>query len=103
MKKILMTTLIAAALLLPAFGAAPQNRQQRQGARIGQGVQSGALTGPEAQRLDRQWGQLNRSIARDRRDGGQLTGRKSIKIDHQQDRLSRRIYRQKHDGQKRPQ
>jgi hypothetical protein len=102
MKKILMATLIAGALLIPAADAAPKNRQKRQGARIGQGAQSGSLTGPEAQRLGRQWGKLNRSIARDRRDGGGLTARERIKIDNQQDRLSRQIYRQKHDRQTRP-
>lgn len=102
MMKTLMITLAAGALLIPAADAAPKNRQKRQGARIHQGVHSGSLTGPEAVGLGRRWTGLNRSIRRDRLDGGGLTGRERVKIHHQQDRLSRQIFRQKHDGQTRP-
>ena len=102
MKKLLMATLVAGALLIPAAEAAPKHRQKRQGVRIAQGARNGSLTGPEAHGLGRRWGRLNRSIARDRRDGGGLTGRERVKIHGRQDRLSRQIYRQKHDGQTRP-
>ncbi len=102
MKQFFVVSLLAGALLVPAADAAPKHRQKRQGARIAHGVNDGSLTRPETFRLGQDWRQLNRSIARDRRDGGGLTGRERLKIDRQQDRLSGRIYRQKHDGQSRP-
>ena len=99
--KLLLTALMAGALLAPAADAAIKHRQKHQGKRITQGVRSGELTRREATGLRRGWHRLNRSIRHDRIDGGGLTGRERVKIHHQQDRLSRQIYKQKHDGQSR--
>ena len=75
-------------------------RQERQQARIAQGVRSGALTPMETARLERQEARLQAEKADMRQDnGGTLTGADKVKLNRQQNRLSREIYRQKHDAQ----
>ena len=74
------------------------NREGRQQARIGQGVQSGKLTARETQRLEREQGRIeadrNQALA-----DGKVTKRERARLHREQDRASRHIYRQKHDAQ----
>ncbi|MEW6435282.1 MAG: hypothetical protein AB1730_27630 [Myxococcota bacterium] len=96
------TLLLAVALFaMPAFAAPVGARSASLQARINQGVASGQLTGPEAARLQRQENRLNRTIARDRCDGGGLTMHERAKIQRRENRLSRHIAVQKHDAQRR--
>jgi hypothetical protein len=99
-----MKILIAAVLFLsaaPAFAEGVGERSDNLQGRINQGVQSGALTGPEAARLQRRENHLNREIARDRADGRGFTAHERAKIQRQENRMSRHVYGQKHDLQRR--
>ena len=99
--RLLLTAMVAGVLLAPLADAGPRNRQNRQRARIAQGIGSGELTGREARGLGQASARIGRGIRRDRIAGGGLTGRERARIHRQQDRLSRQIFRQKHDGQTR--
>lgn len=101
MAKTLLAVVAAVLMASPALAAGVDRRQNRQQARIAQGVRSGELTAVEAARLERQQVRLGREIARDRADGPGLTLRERAKIQRHENRLSRQIYRQKHDGQAR--
>jgi hypothetical protein len=98
-----MKTLMSLVVLMSgvSFATTPGARASTQQVRINQGVRSGALTGPEAARLQAQQNQLDRQRARDRFDGRGLTAREAARLDTKQDRLSRRIAVQKHDAQRR--
>jgi hypothetical protein len=98
-----MKSLISMLVLVSsvALAEAPRVRAATQQARITQGVRSGALTGPEAARLQAQQNQLDRQRVRDRLDGGGMTASEAAGLDSKQDRLSRRIAVQKHDAQRR--
>ena len=98
-----MKTFLLAAVLfaVPAFTAAPAARSASLQGRINQGVATGQLTGPEAARLQRQENRLNRTIARDRCDGGGLSMHERAKLQRQENRLSRHVAYQKHDAQRR--
>jgi hypothetical protein len=99
MKEILLTALVAGALVMPAaYGDRPRARERRQQARIAQGVKSGELSRQETKKLERREAKLHREIRRDRIDGGGLTPKERVKIEKKQDRLSRQIYREKHDN-----
>ena len=86
---------------LPTFAAGVDHRAANQQARINRGVRSGALTRPEANRLNRRQDRLEAEIARDRADGPGLTLNERVKLQRKENRLSRDIYRQKHDAQNR--
>lgn len=73
-------------------------RQQRQHARIHQGVASGELTARETTRLARQQAHIRRVERRAKADGVVTPGER-VRLAHEQNQASRRIYRQKHDGQ----
>ena len=73
-------------------------RQHRQQARIAQGVHSGALTGREAARLERQQRQVRREERLFRADG-RLGPAERATLNRDLNRTSRHIWRQKHDGQ----
>jgi hypothetical protein len=90
-----VTTVAAAA---PAEARINQ-RQGHQQHRIYHGVRSGALTGREAWRLERQQARIARYERRSRADGPGLTGRERYRLERMQDRASRNIYRQRHDRQ----
>ena len=83
----------------PGYGV--NGRQVRQQKRIGRGWQSGALTGREAYKIQKDQAQLARREARMRADGGGLSCKERDKLEHQQNKLSHDIYQQKHDGQSR--
>ncbi len=76
-------------------------RQANQEARIQQGVQSGALTGKEAAKLEK--GQAKVQAKEDKaKADGKVTARERAKLAKAQDRQSRRIAREKHDRQTAP-
>jgi hypothetical protein len=107
-RQLLLVTGLAAASLAQAqvvMGEAQEhrvdNRQDRQAARIGQGVASGELTRHEAARLMHQQRHIHRLERRTEADGV-VTGREAHRVEAAQDRASARIYRQKHDRQARP-
>ena len=77
------------------------NRQERQDARIDQGVASGELTRPEQARMEAQQARIGRMEHRMEADG-QVTGKEALRMEHAQDHASHRIARQKHDRQDRP-
>ena len=89
----------AAVSVSPAAAQVDQRHYDQQ-RRIDQGVRSGALTGHEARRLERQQGRIDRTEARMRhRNGGYLTGAQRARLERRENHASRAIYRQKHDGQ----
>ncbi|MBI1788061.1 MAG: hypothetical protein HYR60_11000 [Acidobacteria bacterium] len=102
MRRTILTTILAGAVLASGlFADAPKRRQKRQQERIAQGVKSGELTPKETAKLERKEARLHKQIVKDRKDGGGLTPKERAKIDAKQDKLSREIYKEKHDAQKR--
>ena len=107
----LRTTVVSVLLGCAAVGAWAQAapaastpmvdaRQQRQEARIQQGVASGALTGREARHLHRQQHAVQRAEKHAKADGTVTAGERT-RLHHMQDRASRNIHHQKHDRQRR--
>ena len=78
------------------------NRQDRQTARIAQGVAAEELTRRETVPLLRQQQHVQRLERRTEADGV-VTGREALRVEAAQDRASARIFRNKHDHQLRPQ
>jgi hypothetical protein len=76
-------------------------RQANQERRIDQGVASGQLTRPEARRLERQQGAIDRAENRARADGT-VTAQERARLTHMQNHTSAHIARQRHDAQRRP-
>ena len=74
-------------------------RQQRQEARIQQGVASGALTRREARRLHREQSAVAGAEAQAKADGV-VTPKERARLQRMQNKSSRDIYRQKHDRQR---
>jgi hypothetical protein len=85
---------MAAPLSTPKIDA----REQRQDARIGQGVASGQLTTREAGKLDARQTRIQQMEARAKADGT-VTKAERSQLRHAQDNASKAIYRQKHDRQ----
>lgn len=81
-------------------GPGIDQRQARQQTRIQDGVASGALTGREAFRLERQQWAIGRMEWRARADGYVSAGER-LRLNQLQDRASRNIRWQKHDAQTR--
>jgi hypothetical protein len=98
MKRILMIAIAAAGIAGAMNAETIRGRQAHQQARIAKGVRSGSLTPHETAHIERQEAHLNRTIRRDRRDGGGLSAAERAKIDNRQDHLSNEIYRKKHNG-----
>jgi hypothetical protein len=81
-------------------GVEVDQRAANQQQRIQQGVNSGALTSGETQRLERQQGSIAAQEQRMRaRDGGELTARDSSVLNARENRASNAIYSDKHNGQ----
>jgi hypothetical protein len=99
----MIRTILTITLATATLAAAPRavHRGNQQEARIRQGVTTGALTGPEARRLHVRENAVERSIIRDRVDGGVFTPQERIAAERRQDNLSRDIFIQKHDRQRR--
>lgn len=100
----LLSTLLFAALASPLLAQAQNvmprvdQREVNQERRIDQGVQSGALTGKEAAKLERGQTHVENMENRAQADG-KVTARERMRMDHAQDVQSRRIAREKQDGQ----
>jgi hypothetical protein len=112
LQKLLATALFVASLAFPLASQArpsrlhcapkPINaRQERQSARIRQGVRSGELTRRETRRIAAQQAAIRTDEAFMRRSGGEFTARERARIGRELGRASRNIYHQKHDGQDR--
>ncbi|HWB87184.1 MAG TPA: hypothetical protein VG675_23775 [Bryobacteraceae bacterium] len=108
MKKLLFSTLISAAMLLPATYAQDvpaqkksiHQRKENQQDRIANGVKSGQLTAHETAQVEHKEAKVNREVRKDRvANGGKLTAREKRQVNRQQNRISKDIYKQKHDGQ----
>ena len=84
----------------PAHPRSINQRQERQGKRIDQGVQSGQLNEKEAARLEAQQKALAEREAKMRESGDKLTKGERVALQKQQNRTSRRIAKQKNDRQK---
>ncbi len=104
MRNILIGTAVATLLASTAFSASAQNtpridqREANQERRIEQGEKSGALTGKEAERLEK--GQQHVQNLEDKaKADGKVTAKERAHIEHAQDKQSRRIYEEKHDRQ----
>ncbi len=76
-------------------------RQDRQQARIHQGVKDGQLTANEAAELEKKQARLRAEKRAMRKSGGTLTPRERARLNRQQNRLSKDIAHQKHDAQHR--
>jgi hypothetical protein len=105
MNKTVMTSLMAAALALPALvlPAAAQagevyNREQHQENRIYQGVANDSLTRGEYDNLQTREASLNAQRSRDlARHDGHLTPQEYRNLNRRENNLSRAIYRDKHN------
>lgn len=94
------TGMVGAAV--PAAAQTVNQREMRQQQRISQGVQSGQLSRPEAQRLRYLEMRLRQTQARLRwRHGGRLTMQDRQRLQMMEQRDSRAIYRLKHNYQHR--
>jgi len=103
MRKLAMSTMMAAALVSGIYPQEIKERRENQQDRIAQGVKSGELTPHETAKLERQEGRINREIRRDRKaNGGNLTNKEKAKINRQQNVESARIYNKKHNAAKDP-
>lgn len=92
---------LAVALVAPALAddtATPgvDRRQENQQDRIGQGVQSGALTPGEAVRLEKEQAAIDRAQGRAGADGV-VTPKERARLHRMENRTSRDIYRKKHN------
>lgn len=94
-----LVVLMAAAMMVPAFGQGKlKDRQQNQRARIAEGVKDGSITKAEAVRLHRE----QKDIRQDRQQAkadGVVTAREKAQITREQNKASRDIVKQKHDKQ----
>ena len=74
-------------------------RQQRQQARIANGVRNDKMTAGQAARDENHEQGMNEQVRADRAgNGGKLTGQERAQVNREQNRTSRQIYRQKHSG-----
>lgn len=95
-----------AALAMPSIASAQNwqpiaQRSARLDARIDQGVRSGALTRPEARRLQQDLRGLTRLEYNHRRSGGGLDLRERRDLDRRYDAISQRVRFEKNDRQDR--
>ena len=102
MTKSIIFAAIAVIATAPVLAGTPNldKREANQHARIHQGVESGALTKPEARRLREGEARLNYNEARAKADGV-VTPAERARLQSEANRESQRIYRQKHDAQTR--
>ena len=96
---ILGTTLFAGLLPIASSAASINQREQREQARIRQGVRSGELTRAEVRRLEAQQAKIRIDERLARRNG--ITERERERLQRELERASRNIRRQKHDRQDR--
>ena len=81
-----------------AFAAEVDRREERQEARIQQGIRSGELTPREAARLQAREQSIHNQVAAERAaNGGKLTRAERRQVNRRLNRTSRAIAREKHD------
>ena len=110
MNKFVLTSLMAASIVLPAvvLPAAAQagevfNREHNQENRIHQGVANDSLTRGEYHRLQAREASLNAQRRRDLfRNDGHLTPQEYRNLNYRENNLSRSIYRDKHNAYNAP-
>jgi hypothetical protein len=103
MKAKFVTFLVAAALAAPALAQTDSTkridqRQKNQERRIDRGEKSGALTGKEADRLEKGQARVQKMEDKAVADG-KVSAKERARIEKAQDRQSKKIYREKHDRQ----
>lgn len=87
---------------LPWADAGPiKNREERQQARIDQGVKSGELTAEETAKLEKEQAKIEADRQKALSDG-KLSRKEKAKLTREQNRASRHIYREKHNADKQP-
>ena len=99
----LFAAVLVSAYVLPAFAQSTPNldkREDRQQARIAQGIESGQLTAKEAQHLEAREAKLASDEAMAKADG-KVTRKERRKLQREADRNSEAIHHQKHDKQTR--
>lgn len=105
-RRITLLATVLTALGVQAYAQTPTSpampgvdqRQEQQARRIDQGRQSGALTGREAERIERGQARIQGMEGRAAADGT-VTPQERRRLHHAQDTQSRHIYREKHDRQ----
>lgn len=98
MAVLVMAALPGLAMAQTASTPRIDKRQEMQQSRINQGVQSGALTDKEAQKLQRGQEHVQKMENKAVSDGT-ITNKERTRIEHAQDQQSKKIYREKHDKQ----
>ncbi|MDR3390025.1 MAG: hypothetical protein P4L92_23555 [Rudaea sp.] len=92
----LTSAAIAQAQEQPAAVATQRDANQQE--RIEQGLQSGQLNTKEAGQLERDEQRIDRTQARDLKQGGALTPQEKAQITHEQNQASKDIYQDKHNA-----
>ncbi len=101
MKKLLIAFALTSVVTNQAVHAKTINkRQQNQANRIGQGINSGQLTGLETKRLIKQQANIAHKERQFKSDG-QFTRKERVRVQHMQNHASTQIFKQKHDKQTR--
>ena len=99
MKTLVKMIVVVSALSSLAMAAEVDRREDRQQARIAQGVQSGQLTPGETARIERQEQRIDNQIQAERAaNGGHLTAAERAQVNREQNRVSRHIYAAKHNA-----
>ena len=99
MKTVVKMIVVVSALSSLAMAAEVDRREDRQQARIAQGVQSGQLTPGETARIEHQEQRIDNQVQAERAaNGGHLTAAERAQVNREQNRESRRIYAAKHNA-----
>ena len=99
MKSLVKMIVVVSALSSLAMAAEVDRREDRQQARIAEGVQSGQMTAGETARIERQEQRIDNQIKAERAaNGGHLTAAERAQVNREQNRESRRIYAAKHNA-----
>ncbi len=99
MKTLVKMIVVVSALSSLAMAAEVDRREDRQQARIAQGMQSGQLTAGETARIERQEQRIDNQIQAERpANGGHLTAAERAQVNREQNRVSRHIYAAKHNA-----
>jgi hypothetical protein len=101
MKRIVLTSLMASALVAGAFAQTSEvgQRKENQQDRIAQGVKSGQLTAGETANLEKKESSINQEVKTDRSlNGGKLTQGEKQTVNKQQNQMSKQIYNDKHNA-----
>jgi hypothetical protein len=93
---IFVTTVLALIWCSAAWADRLSNRDHRQTQRIRQGIRSGEIARPEAHRLKKEKGRIDRAYHRASADG-HLNWRERQRLNNMQNHVSRNIYRAKHN------